>query len=469
MSAHSAAVPDSLLARLRDLMGASAVIAEPDRLVVYESDALTYLRGTPLAALLPGSRDEIREAVRLLHDANIPFVPRGSGTGISGGAVADGAVLLSTARLSRILGIDAQNRRAIVEPGVVTALISEAAAVYGLRYLPDPASAAACSIGGNVAQNAGGPHCLKHGVTSDHVLALEVVRPDGSLVELGRGEDGGLDLGSLFIGSEGTLGIVTQITVRLVPLVPSVGTALALFPLMETAGWAVSEILASGVNPVAIEMLDQGTIRIVEESPFAAGLPTDVGAALIVEVEGDPEEVAFAVRRAAEVARGSGASEVRVAADEEERARLWQARKKAYGVLGRRAPEVLVQDAVVPRTRIAPVLERIDEIAREHDLENVNYFHAGDGNLHPHLLFDPRDPDQLARVARASEEIMRVCVEAGGTITGEHGVGLDKRRAMRLVFTEDELDAMRDLKAVLDPGDVCNPGKMLPPDEAEIR
>jgi glycolate oxidase subunit GlcD len=458
-----------LLARLRDLMGASSVIAEPDRLIAYESDALTYLRGTPLAALLPGSRDEVRSALEMLHEASIPFVPRGSGTGISGGAVADGAVLISTARMNRILAIDVENRTAIVEPGVVTATISEAAAAHGLRYLPDPASAAACSIGGNVAQNAGGPHCLKHGVTSDHVLGLEVVRPDGSLVELGRGEDGGLDLGALFIGSEGTLGIVTRITVRLFPVVPAVGTALALFPLMETAGWAVSEILASGVTPVAIEMLDQGTIRIVESSPFAAGLPTDVGAALIVEVEGDPEEVEVAVRRAAEVARASGATEVRVAADEEERARLWQARKKAYGVLGRRAPEVLVQDAVVPRTRIAPVLERIGEIARAHELENVNYFHAGDGNLHPHLLFDPRDPDQLARVGRASEEIMRVCVEAGGTITGEHGVGLDKRRAMRLVFTDAELDAMRALKRALDPAGSCNPGKMLPPEEAEVR
>lgn len=467
MSTHPVALPDSLLARLRDLLGENAVIAEPDRLIAYESDALTYLRGTPIAALLPDSCEGVRASVEWLYEGGIPFVPRGSGTGISGGAVADGAVLISTARMRRILAIDAANRRADVEPGVITATISEAAASHGLRYLPDPASAPACTIGGNVAQNAGGPHCLKHGVTSDHVLALEVVRPDGGLLELDRGDAGGLDLGALYIGSEGTLGIVTRISVRLVPCIPQVRTALALFPTMDTAGWAVSEILASGVMPVAIEMLDQGTIRIVEESPFAAGLPTDVGAALIIEVEGEEEEeVDWAVVRAAEVAKRSGATEVRVAGDEEERARLWQARKKAYGALGRRAPEVLVQDAVVPRTRIAPVLERIGEIARAHELENVNYFHAGDGNLHPHLLFDPRDPDQVARVKRASEEIMQVCVEAGGTITGEHGVGLDKREAMRLVFSDAELAAMRDLKNALDPAGVCNPGKILPRAEA---
>jgi glycolate oxidase subunit GlcD len=441
------------------------VIADPERLVAYESDALTYLRGTPIAALLPDSREGVRAAVESLYEAEIPFVPRGSGTGISGGAVADGAVLISTARMRRILAIDVANRCATVEPGVVTGSISEAAAPHGLRYLPDPASAAACTIGGNVAQNAGGPHCLKHGVTSDHVLALEVVRPDGSLLDLDRGEDGGLDLGGLYIGSEGTLGIVTRITVRLEPTVPEMRTALALFPSMDTAGWAVSEVLASGVMPVAIEMLDQGTIRIVEESPFAAGLPTDAGAALIIEVEGEAEEVDRGIARAAEVAKRSGATEVRVAGDEEERARLWKARKNAYGALGRRAPEVLIQDAVVPRTRIAPVLERIDKIARAHGLENVNYFHAGDGNLHPHLLFDPRDPDQVARVKRASEEIMRVCVEAGGTISGEHGVGLDKREAMRLVFDDAELSAMRQLKNALDPAGLCNPGKMFPAEE----
>ncbi len=466
MSTHPVAVPDPLLARLRDLLGPSAVIAEPGRLIAYESDALTYLRGAPIAALLPDSREGVQAAVEWLFEAGIPFVPRGSGTGITGGAVADGAALISTARMRRILAIDAANRRADVEPGVITAAISEVAAPHGLRYLPDPASATACTIGGNVAQNAGGPHCLKHGVTSDHVLGLEVIRPDGGLLELDRGESGGLDLGALYIGSEGTLGIVTRVTVRLSPCVPEVRTALALFPTMDAAGWAVSEILASGVMPVAIEMLDQGTIRIVEESPFPAGLPTDAGAALIIEVEGEADEVDWSVARAAEVAKGSGASEVRVAGDEEERARLWKARKKAYGALGRRAPEVLVQDAVVPRTRIAPVLERIGEIARAHELENVNYFHAGDGNLHPHLLFDPRDPDQVRRVKRASEEILRVCVEAGGTISGEHGIGLDKREAMRLVFSEAELSVMRNLKSALDPAGVCNPGKMFPAEEA---
>ncbi|MFQ5691066.1 MAG: FAD-binding oxidoreductase [Gemmatimonadota bacterium] len=453
---------EHLLPRLRRLLGSDGVIVEPDRLLAYESDALTYLRGTPLAVLLPRSPAQLRAVLRLLHRARIPFVPRGAGTGISGGAVAREAVILSTMRMNRILGIDPADRLATVEPGVATGQIDAAAMRHGLAYLPDPASSSACTIGGNIAENAGGPHCLKHGVTTDHVRELEVALPDGENLTLGRGADGGLDLAGLFIGSEGTFGLATRIALRLVRRTPAVRTALALFDRMEEAAGAVSELLSSGVLPVAIEMIDGRTIRMVEESAFAVGLPLDLAAVLLIEVEGLPEEVEEDIERAVAVARAAGAREVRAARDETERTRLWQARKRAFGALGRRAPEVLVQDAVVPRSAIAVVLERIDEIARRHDLVHISYFHAGDGNLHPHLLFDRRDADQVRRVGLASKEIMRLCVEAGGTITGEHGVGLDKRGSMPLVFSPSELEVLERLKRAFDPDGLCNPGKVLP-------
>ncbi len=438
------------------------MIVEPDRLLAYESDALTYLRGLPLAVVFPRSAEELRDTVHTLAAARVPFVPRGAGTGLSGGAVASGAVLVSTMRMNRVLRVDPEHRFADVEPGVVTAAITAAAAPHDLRYLPDPASAEACTIGGNVAENAGGPHCLKHGVTTDHVLELDIVLPDGNGLTLSRGADGSLDLAGLIIGSEGTLGFVSRVRVRLVPEAAAVRTALALFDRLDDAAGTVSALLSSGVTPVAIELIDGATIRMVEDSVYAIGLPTDLEAALIVEVEGFPHEVEAEIEAAAIVANRCGAREVRLATDEDERAKLWHARKKAFGALGRRAPEVLVQDAAVPRTALPEVLTRTVEIAARHDLEVINYFHAGDGNLHPHLLFDSADEDQVARVKKAGEEIMRVCVEAGGTITGEHGVGLDKRDAMRLIFSDAELDALRDLKTACDPAGLCNPGKLLP-------
>lgn len=455
-------LPSSLLDRLRGTVGREGVVAEPDRLVVYESDALTTLQGRPLAAVFPRSAAELQGVVRLLHDAGVPFVPRGAGTGLTGGAVARGEVLVCTSRMDRILEVDPVLRRAVVEPGVVTDRIVEAARRHGLRYLPDPASGSACTIGGNVAQNSGGPHCLRHGVTADHVLSLDLVLPDGRLLTLERGEDGGLDLAGLATGSEGTLGIVAAIAVRLVPLPAAVRTALALFDRLEDAGGAVSEILAAGTVPVALELIDGATIRVVETSAYAAGLPTDVEAALLVEFEGEEEEAEADLGRAAAALRRAGAREVRTAEDEAERSRLWQARKKAYGVLGRRAPEVMLQDAAVPRTALPSLLPRIREVAEAHGVQVYNFFHAGDGNLHPNLLFDRRDPSQVERVERANREILALCVEAGGTITGEHGVGLDKKEAMRLIFSGEELDAFRAVKEAFDPHVLCNKGKVLP-------
>ncbi len=448
------------------MLGRDGLIEAPDRLLAYESDALTTIRGSPLAVVFPRSTVELAETVAALHAAGLPYVPRGAGTGLSGGAVAQEAVLVSTVRMNRILELDPVGRCATAEAGTVVADLDRAAAAHGLGYLPDPASATACTLGGNVGENAGGPHCLKHGVTTDHVLSLRVVLPDGATLRLGRGEDGGLDLAGLWIGAEGTLGMAAEVTVRLAPRPEQVRTALALFDRLRDAGEAVGELLAAGLTPVALEMVDNATIRMVEESVFAAGLPTDVEAALIIEVEGGAEEVAEDIRRVEATARAAGAREVRVAAEEEARARLWHARKKAYGALGRRAPEVLLQDAVVPRTALADVLERIESVGRRHGIPMINYFHAGDGNLHPHLLFDRRDPEATARVEKASEEIMALCVEAGGTITGEHGVGLDKRKAMRLIFSEAELDAMRAVRRAVDPADRCNPGKVIPPEQA---
>jgi glycolate oxidase subunit GlcD len=458
-------VGDPALEELRAIVGRSGVITEPDRLMAYESDALTTIKGRPLAVVFPIDRDELVEVVRVLYRQQLPFVPRGAGTGLAGGAVADGAVIVSTARLDRIIEVDPDERIAIVEPGVITAEISDAAARHGLRYLPDPGSATACTIGGNVAQNAGGPHCLRHGVTSDHVVALEAVLPDGSVVTLDRGADGGLDLVGLFIGSEGTFGIASRITVRLVLVPASVHTALGLFDSLEAAGRAVNGVFRAGIVPVALELIDRATIRVVEQSVFAAGLPTDVAAALIVECEGDETGADSELTVAIEALRAAGAREVRRAEDDVARERMWQARKKAYGALGRLAPDVLVQDAVVPRTRLAELLPAIEQLAHEYALPLANFFHAGDGNLHPNLMFDSADPDQVERVEAAGAAIMRLCVEAGGTITGEHGVGLDKRRYMQLMFGPGELEVLRSLKRAFDPAGLCNPGKMLPDQE----
>ncbi len=458
----TSALPAPLESALRAVVGRDGLIVERDRLLAYEADALTTMRGSPSAVALPSTREALIGVVAALRDAGAPFVPRGAGTGLSGGSVSHGPVVVATTRMNRVLEIDPVERTALVEPGVVTGRITAEAAAAGLRYLPDPASAAACTIGGNVAMNSGGPHCLRHGVTSDHVLGVEIVLPDASVTRLGRGEDGSLDLAGIVIGSEGTLGILSRLRVGLSPVAASVRAMLALFDDLGSAGAAVSAVFERGVVPVALELIDHATIEVVESSVFAAGLPRDAAAALVVECEGEPADVEEELGLVAAACREAGGRGIRVAADERERLAIWQARKKAYGALGRAAPDVFVQDAVVPRTELARLLPRIEEIARRHDLRLANFFHAGDGNLHPNFLFDRRDADQVARVERAGSEVMRLCVDAGGTITGEHGVGLDKVRYMPLLFGPDELDAMRALRAAFDPSGRANPGKLLP-------
>lgn len=432
----------------------------------YASDGLSTLHALPGAVVLPGSRDEVIRVLRILAHHGIPFVARGAGTGLSGGAVADAdAVIIGLTRLQRILAIEPENRRAVVEPGVVNTRLSHAAAPYGLHYAPDPSSQTVCTVGGNVAENAGGPHCLKYGVTTQHVLALEVVLPSGDVVALGSGagEPWGPDLVGVFVGSEGTFGIATRITVRLTPLPSAVRTLLADFDSLRGAGEAVSAIIASGIVPAALEMMDGTCVRVVEASIYRAGYPTDAAAVLLVEIDGrDETAVADLAEAAAAHLRRAGARSVRSAREAAERERLWQGRKKTFGALGRLNSDLMVQDAVVPRTALPNVLDAISEIAARYAVTVGNVFHAGDGNLHPNIPFDRHDADQRGRVQRAAAEIMRVCMATGGTITGEHGVGIDKLRYMHDLFDPSTLGAMRAVRRVFDPEERANPGKVIP-------
>ena len=466
-----------LQARLIEAVGPGAVLTDRDRLLVYESDGLTQYRYAPSAVVLPGSSHELSRVVGILHSAGHPFVARGAGTGLSGGALAvDGAVVVGTTRLNRILELDVPNRRARVQPGVVNAHLTRAASPHGLHYAPDPSSQSACTLGGNVAENSGGPHCLKYGVTCRYVTGLTVVLPHGEIVELGGmgREDGGLDLVGLFGGSEGCFGIATEIEVALLPIPEGARTLLALFDSLEAAGAAVSGIIADGFLPAALEIMDSETIRAVEASVFAAGYPEDVEAALVVEFDGVDDGLDEELEAARRRCLDGGATEVRVAASADERAALWRGRKKAFGAMGRIAPDLLVQDATVPRSRLPEVLGKIREIGDRYGLKVANVFHAGDGNLHPNLLFDRRDEEEVSRVEAASREMMEVCIEAGGTITGEHGVGIDKRKYLSLVLSDAVLEAMAQVKQVWDPAGLCNPGKVLPegvrpPDRVEDR
>jgi glycolate oxidase subunit GlcD len=458
--------PSDLAGELARVVGASHVRTSSSERLTYATDGLPTHRRLPGLVVLPGTREEVIAVVRTLARRGVPFVPRGAGTGLSGGALAaPDAVLLVLTRLNRILEIEPNNRRATVEPGVVNVRLSAAAAPYGLHYAPDPSSQTACTIGGNVAENAGGPHCLKYGMTTQHILALEVVLADGSVVELGSpgGEPWGPDLVGLFVGSEGNFGVATRITVRLTPAPRAVRTLLADFPTLRQAGEAVSAVIASGVVPAALEMMDRSCINAVEDSVYAAGYPRDAAAVLLAELDGAvPAAVDADARAVAALLAGRGARTVRTATDPAERERLWQGRKKAFGAMGRLSRDLVVQDAVVPRSTLPDVLERISAIAQRYHLVVSNVFHAGDGNLHPNISFDATDAALKARVETASAEIMAACIAAGGTITGEHGVGLDKLRYMPLVFDGDALAAMHAVRRVFDPHERVNPGKVVP-------
>jgi len=458
-------VKPALLEALGRIVGPRWVRHRKAELTTYSMDGLPTHESLPGAVVMPAGRGEIVEVVRLLHLLQVPFVARGAGTGLSGGALADSeAVLVTLTRMNRILRVDPAARRAVIQPGVVNARLSEAIASLGLQYVPDPSSQAACTVGGNVAENAGGPHCLKYGVTTNHIVELEVVLPDASVVRLGspQGDPWGPDLVGLFVGSEGMFGIATEITVRLEPIPAAVRTMLADFPSVRSASEAVSAIIASGVVPAALEMMDQACVQAVEASIYAAGYPTDAAAVLLAEVDGTPEQTDAESALVEEILRAHGARGVRSASSPADRARLWQGRKKAFGAMGRIAPDLAVQDAVVPRSALPDILDRIGEIRRRHGLSISNVFHAGDGNLHPNISFDRRDPALAARVREASREIMAACVAAGGSITGEHGVGNDKMGYMPWIFDPETLGAMQAVRRVFDPDERCNPGKVLP-------
>lgn len=452
-----------LVTALRAVCGREAVVYRPEDLRVYEYDG-TIDKHQPHVVVLPGTAEEVAGCVRVAREFGLPVTPRGAGTGLSGGAVpAQRGVVIGTSRMRRILELDPENRVAVVEPGVVNIQVSEAAAVHGLFYAPDPSSQRACTIGGNVAENAGGPHCLSLGVTTNHVLGVEVVTADGELVWLGGrvAEPLGYDLRGAFIGSEGTLGIVTKVVLRLLPVPASVATLLAVFDRVEDASRTVSAVIGAGIVPAAMEMMDQTTIRAVEAG-LSCGYPSDAGAILLVELDGVPELVAEERALARDACVSNGAREVREAMEPASRELLWRGRKGAIGALGQLAPNYYILDGVVPRSRLVETMTRVGEIGTAYGLAVANVFHAGDGNLHPCILFDERDAGATERVLEAGAEVMRACVDAGGTLTGEHGIGYEKRSFMSWLYSETDIENMQRLRAPFGSTGQFNPCKLLP-------
>ncbi len=449
-----------LVDRLRGICGTEHVLTHPRALATYRSDALAHHRQEPVAAVLPADAGQVRDIVRACFEAGVPWVARGSGTGLSGGAlpVADG-VLIVLARLRRIVSVELDDARVVLEPGVTNLAISHAVAPTHF-YPPDPSSQIVCSIGGNVAENSGGAHCFKYGFTTNYVIGLEVVLPDGSVVELDR-DAPGYDLLGAFVGSEGTLGVATRITVRVVPRPESVRTLVAFFEHTAQAGEAVSAIVAAGIVPGAIEMMDRLSIKAAEEAT-GVGYRLDAGAALVVELDGPAEECETRFEEAIALIEHEQATEVRVARSEAERDLIWKARKAAFAAMGRIAPAYYVQDGVIPRTRLSEVLQRIDELSAEYGLQVANVFHAGDGNLHPLVCYDAAREGEPARAEELAGLIVKACVDAGGSITGEHGVGVDKKAYMPSMFAEPDLEAFQRLRCAFDPRGLANPGKVMP-------
>ncbi len=456
-------IPTAAVADLKRALAPDRVLSTREDLLVFEQDG-TIETGRPQVVVFPDSVEEVSAAVRIAARDGLPIVPRGAGTGLSGGAVAAvGGVLLVLTRMKRILAIDVDNQTALVEPGIVNLDLTKAVAPHGLYYAPDPSSQRACTIGGNVAENAGGPHCLAYGVTTNHVLGLELVLGDGSVVWTGgaAGDRPGYDLTGIVVGSEGTLCIVTKVLVRLMRVPESVRTLLAIFDTIEQATEAVSAVIGGGLVPAALEMIDREIIRAVEPA-LHVGYPMDAGAVLLIELEGLAEATAEDALQARSVCEEAGAREVREAVEKADRERLWAGRKGAISAIGRISPNYYVLDGVVPRTRLPAVMKRVAEVGERFGFTIANVFHAGDGNLHPNILFDQRRPGETDRVLEAGAEIMRACVDAGGSVTGEHGIGLEKRDFMSWLYSEADLEAMSKLKAAFGAGELFNPCKAFP-------
>ena len=449
---------------LREIVGPDGVIAAADDCLVYECDMLVYYKGAPDVVVLPSSAAQVAAVVRLCVEAGVPIVPRGSGTGLIGGAMAPrGGVMIGVNRMDRVLEVDLQNRYAIVEPGVINLALTRAVEGRGYFFAPDPSSQMVSSIGGNAATNAGGPHALKYGSAVTHVLGVEVVTGRGELLWLGGPvqERPGYDLTGVMVGSEGTLGVITKVAVKLTRAGDAVKTALATFDSIEVASEAVSAIIAEGIIPAALEALDEPIIRAIEAG-VKAGYPADARAVLLIELDGPAAEVEVQAEAVARICRAKGALTMRVAKDDAERALLWKGRKEAAGAVGRITHNYVLQDAVVPRSKLPEIMAQVQAIAAARDLVVANVFHAGDGNLHPLICYDERVPGQFESALEASDAILDACIAVGGTVTGEHGVGMDKAKKLALLFSEDDLAAMAAVRRVFDPRGVMNPGKIFP-------
>ena len=456
-----------LVGQLRAIVGEDGVVSKPEELLVYECDAYTLEKSLPNVVVLPRTTEEVVAIVKLCAKHDVPFIPRGAGTSLSGGVLAvTGGVMITLSRMNRILSVDHRNRRALVEAGCVNAWITNAVKSQGLLFAPDPSSQPACTIGGNVATNSGGPHTLKYGVTTNHVLGFEIVLPDGEVVWLGTRPDGGeevdgYDLRGAVIGSEGMFGIVTMVLVRLIRAPQAYKTMLGVFESVDDASQTVSEIIAAGIVPGALEMMDQLITQAVEAA-YHFGFPLDAGAVLIVELDGLAAGLEKQAGCVIEICKSNRAREVRLANDDDERALLWKCRKRAFGAIGRLSPNYLTQDGVVPRSKLPEIMRFIRATSGKYGLRIPNVFHAGDGNIHPLVLYDERDPDQVKRALAAGHDILEKCIELGGSVTGEHGIGVEKIDFMEKQFTKDDLDAMRALRRVFDPENRCNPHKMFP-------
>lgn len=458
------ALTAEFLAGLRDIVGDEGLLADRDELLVYECDGFTIEKSVPDVVAFPTSTEQVVAIVKLCNRFQIPFVPRGAGTSLAGGCLpVGGGVMIALTRMRRIVEVNLRDRYAIVEPGLVNVHLTQHLKGTGYHYAPDPSSQGACTIGGNFATNSGGPHTLKYGVTVNHVLGAEMVMPDGSVVELGGPvEDApGYDLTGLFVGSEGTFGVCTKVIVRLTRDPAAYRTMLGIFNSVQDATQTISNIIGAGIVPAALELMDQGIIEAVEAA-FHFGFPLDAAAVLLIEVDGLEVAVDDEARKIIDICRETGAREVRSANSPKERLLLWKCRKQAFGAIGRLSPSYCTQDGVVPRTKLPAILEFITAVGARHGIRIVNVFHAGDGNIHPILLFDERDADQVKRVLAASDEILNKCIELGGSVTGEHGIGVEKISFMNKLFAPADLEVMEKVRRAFNPTGLCSPKKMLP-------
>lgn len=446
--------------------GPKPILYHQEDLIAYDCDGFTLHKHLPKAVVFPKDTAEVAKLVKYCSENNLPFLARGAGTGLSGGAIPlNGEIIISLVRMKRLLSVDLENRRAVVEPGFVNLKLTNSIADKGYYYAPDPSSQSCCTIGGNVAENAGGAHCLKYGVTTNHILGLEVVLPNGEIVEIGKNgipDEPGYDLLGLLTGSEGTLGIVTKITVRILKNPEAKQTVLAYFDKVEDGSQAVSDIISAGIVPAALEMMDKTAIEGVEAAAFPVGHPKDIEAVLLIEVDGILAGIDEQINQILEVCNSRNVREVKVAQDELERGRWWANRKTGFGAMGAISPDYLVQDGVIPRSKLPEVLSKINQISEESGLRIANIFHAGDGNLHPLVLFDARIPGESEKALAAGSACLQACADVGGTITGEHGVGIEKREEMRFVFTDEEIISQTNIREVFNPNNLLNAGKLFP-------